>query len=160
MPDYKQLLAIDGGSFESGYVIWNGKRVIQAGIVLNEQMLVIIGNCAAWGATGMAIEKVMSHGMAMGQSVIDTAYWEGRFVQEYEGVSRSVAERVSRVDVRKHMCFNGLAKDPEIARALKDRFGEKPTKKTPNPVYGDIKLKDDEWQAFALAVTVWDRKDE
>jgi len=148
-----EVLAIDTGSYQSGWIVWDGSKLLDGGIDSNEEMLNIIGKYATQGSCGMAIEQVMSHGRAMGQSVIDTAYWEGRFVQEYQALSNVEALRIGRVAVRKFICYHGLAKDSEITRRLKDRFGEKPTKKNPNPVHGEVKLKDDMWQAWALGLT-------
>ena len=100
----------------------------------------------------MVIEMVASYGMAVGETVFETVFWIGRFFQAYDGK----AHRLYRKDVKMHLCHSMRAKGSNITQALRDRFGEKPTKTRPNPIFGDIKLKGHEWQAFALAVTWWD----
>ena len=100
----------------------------------------------------MAIEMVASYGMPVGATVFETVFWIGRFCEAWKGAFH----RIFRKDVKMHLCNNMRAKDSNLAQALRDRFGEKPTKLKPNPVYGEFKLKRDEWQAFAVAVTWMD----
>ena len=69
---------------------------------------------------------------------------------------------IPRREVRAHLCDNGGPKitDSVITAALVDRFAYgqknfgKGTKKEPGFFYG---FKKDIWQAFALAVTWWDK---
>ena len=142
------ILAIDPGNEQSAFVVWDGKYILQAGIIKNDDMLETIERNGEIGP--MVIEMVQSFGMAVGKTVFETVFWVGRFYQAYPGA----VYRLYRRDVKMHLCNNNAAKDSNISQALRDRFGEKPTKKKPNPVYGGYKLKRDEWQAWALAV-VW-----
>ena len=150
-----EIVAIDPGTEQSAYVVWNGKQVLDSGIVENailEAMLHLDGGCLSLMGV-CVIEKIASYGMAVGQTVFETVYWTGRFACAFG----PAVVRVPRKEVCLHICHSARAKDANISAALKDRFGDKPTKNNPNPVYGDIKLKADEWQAFALAVTWFDK---
>jgi len=144
------ILAIDPGPEQSGVVEWDGKRVISAAILPNNEIIETFYRGTVAG--DMVIEMVASYGMPVGESVFETVFWIGRFCEAWKGPFT----RISRKDVKMHLCHNTRAKDSNIRQALRDRFGEKPTKARPNPVYGEFKLKKDEWQAFALAVVWWD----
>jgi hypothetical protein len=104
----------------------------------------------------IVIEKVACYGMAVGESIFETCVWTGRFMQEFgkwlTGYSYSTVPiiRMTRADVKLHLCGTKRAKDANVIQALKDRFGEKGTKKKPGVLYG---IKKDEWQALAIAVT-------
>ena len=109
----------------------------------------------------MAIEQVRSYGMSVGQTTFDTVWWTGRFCQAWQGRHKDSDKdrfiQVPRMAIKMHWCHNSQAKDGNIVRAIKDRFGEIGTVKKPNLVYGEDgtvegKMKADMWQAFALAV--------
>jgi hypothetical protein len=102
-----------------------------------------------------AIEMVASYGMAVGKEVFDTCVTIGRFIQfaEERGAFRSI-DQIYRKEVKLNLCGQTRAKDANIIQALKDRFGDKGTKKNPGWFYG---FKADVWQAYALAVTYLDK---
>jgi len=145
------ILAIDPGNEQSAFVLWDGEKILNAAIIKNSELLAgIIGSSEF--KDEMVVEMVACMGMAVGKTVFETVFWIGRFYQAFRGGKN----RLYRKDVKMHLCNSMRAKDSNISQALRDRFGEKPTKTKPNPVYGDFKLKRDEWQAMALAVTWWD----
>jgi hypothetical protein len=98
----------------------------------------------------VVIEMVASYGMAVGKEVFDTCVWIGRF---YEVAGEGYTTLMPRIKVKQHLCHDSRAKDANIIQALKDRFGDKGTKKNPGWFYG---FKDDVWQAYALGVTYAD----
>ena len=153
----KGVIAIDPGNEKSAYVIWNGQEIIRSGIVVNEQMLSIVGSDAQ---DYLVIEKVACYGMPVGETVFETVYWTGRFCEAWSFRTgygyRTDFMRLPRHEVKMHLCHNMRAKDGNIRQALIDRFGENPTKQRPNPIYGENKISKDMWQAWALAVTYWD----
>jgi hypothetical protein len=145
------IFAIDPGNEKSAFVEWDGEQIHRAATVGNSDLInLIYGSISSHGP--MAIEMIAGYGMPVGKEVFETVYWIGRFCEAW----KERVDRVFRKDVKLHLCGSTRAKDSNIIQALKDRFGDKPTKKNPNPVYGEFKLKKDEWQAFALAVTWWD----
>ena len=57
--------------------------------------------------------------MPVGAEVFETVYWSGRFAEAY-GVEH--VERITRVDVKMHLCHTSRAKDGNIRQALIDRL--------------------------------------
>ena len=147
-----RILAIDPGNTESAYVVWDGKEIICFAKESNAIIKDLLSNKWAYASTYdlCAIEMVASYGMPVGATVFETCVWIGRFYEHAHDVSL-----VYRKDVKMHLCGQTRAKDSNIIQALKDRFGEKGTKKNPGLTYG---LAKDTWQAFALAVYVYDKQ--
>ena len=156
------ILAIDPGSEQSAWVLWDGRRVIRHG---KSENFGLLGGIAMeplnWAdewliADVVVIEWVASYGMPVGAEVFDTARWAGRYEQA-ANARRIPTQLVVRRDVKLHLCGQARAKDGNIRQALIDRFGGKDRaigrKASPGPLYG---LRADEWQALALAVTFHD----
>ena len=55
---------------------------------------------------------------------------------------------VYRRDVKMWLCGTPRAKDPNIAQALRDKYGDPGTKKNPGKIYG---VKSHLWAALAVA---------
>lgn len=96
----------------------------------------------------LVIERIASYGMPVSETVFETVFWTGRFVEHAEG-GRRQWDRITRKEIKLHLCNSLRANDAAVIQALKDRFGEKGTKKNPGLLYG---IKGDEWQALAVAV--------
>lgn len=147
------LLAVDPGTKQSGYCIYDGARVIESGVLPNDDMLVRVQQ---WPAMRLAIEMIASYGMAVGREVFETCVWIGRFQQAWR--SPEDVELVYRKDVKLHLCGSPRAKDPNIRQALLDMFpatggGKIPqigTKAKPGPLYG---VSSHVWAALGVAVT-------
>lgn len=150
----KPILAIDPGTFQSAVVGFDGEKAIDPLLIPNDDVVAYLSSAPS-RFTELAIEKIRPYGMAVGQSTIDTTWWSGRFYQVWP----HSAVMVPRVEVKKHICKNGLAKDTNIIQALIDRFAYgqgnrgKGTKREPGFFFG---FKKDVWQAFALAVTFFE----
>lgn len=145
----KAIFAIDPGTFKSAWCRFDGE-VIKAGIMPNLDLEAWLVEMVENGFDGsVAIEKIVSYGKAVGQETLDTCVWVGRFLHAAGG-----AQLIRRVDVKKHVCHDANAKDPNIRQALIDRFGNPGTKKAPGLTYG---LSADMWAALAVAVTAWDK---
>lgn len=142
------VAGLDPGPEESAVVSWDGSRVIERAYLPNSAMLDLI---CGWGIP-LAIEKIASFGMPVGAEVFETVYWSGRFAQAY---GPHEVERITRIDVKMHLCHTARAKDGNIRQALIDRFGKPGTKKAPGPLYG---ISGDLWSALAVAVTAHDRR--
>jgi hypothetical protein len=145
-----KILAIDPGNEESAYVLWDGKKILDFGKVSN---FVLLENKLKpddfdFPYDHCCIEMVASYGMPVGKTVFDTVFWIGRFFENCHAVCL-----IYRKEVKIHLCGQTRAKDSNIIQALKDRFGDKGTKKAPGLTYG---LSKDVWQAFALAVYYYD----
>ncbi len=144
------LLAIDPGTEQSAYVFLDCGDVDGHGIVSNEDLEDILRHTLC----PVACEWIEAMGMAVGREVFETVYWVGRFA----AVSGQF-HRVTRRQVKLHLCGNMKAKDPNIRQALIDLYGgskEKAIgkKKTPGPLYG---ISSHEWSALAVGVTFQNR---
>lgn len=146
------ILAIDPGTTTSAYVLWDGERVQEKGILSNDEVVNMLFHWFAPVPPKLVIEQIESYGMPIGRTTLETVFWSGRFCEAWPEEWSLLPRR----QVKLHLCGTARAKDSNIIQALKDRFGDKPTPKKPNWIYGEHKLKRDEWQAFALAVTAWD----
>lgn len=141
------IVAIDPGPKESALVIWNGKHIQTAVKEPNDDIRFRLSERYH---RDVVCERVESYGMAVGREVFETCFWTGRFWEASAGGFLLVPRR----EVKLHVCGRPQAKDANIRQALIDRFGAKGTKKDPGLTY---QLKADTWQAFALAVTTFDR---
>lgn len=138
-------LAIDPGTTESGYVFLDKEgKIAGSGIEPNREILKIVGPHKG----PLAIEMIASYGMPVGREVFETCVWIGRYMEHY--FDAEAVRLIYRKDVKKHICFNAQAKDPNIRQALIDKLGPPGTKKEPGGTYG---VKSHAWAALAVAVT-------
>lgn len=151
----KNVMFIDPGDTQSAICIvkdgkaWSWKEA-------NDDILLRVRTVDVDMLESIGIEMVACYGMPVGKTVFDTAYWVGRFDQVLR--DRAVVPRiVYRKEIKMHLCHNMKAKDGNIAQALRDRFGEKGTKKAPGFFYGFSK---DMWQAMAGCAYLMDKAEE
>jgi hypothetical protein len=148
------ILAIDPGTNQSGYVLWSTltNRPEHFDILENNEMLKRIHGLND-RADVCAIEMIGHYGTGMpaGKEVFETCIWIGRFQQTF--VRPNDVQLIKRATIKTHLCGSARAKDGNVSQALRDRFGEKGTKANPGPFYG---VKSHIWQACALAVYVAD----
>lgn len=151
------ILAIDPGPTHSAFVVWDGEAIHRASKWPNSELLSNIP-CLGKTVDYVACELIQCYGMPVGKEVFDTAYFSGRIWERVVSMADNAGHfsLVSRRDVKLHLCGQARAKDGNIRQALIDRFGAKGTKKEPGLTYN---LKADTWQAFALAVTCFDKPD-
>lgn len=140
-------IGIDPGTTESGYVILDQGAIRESGVIVNAEMLELVKRV---DSDVLAIEWIQAMGMAVGKEVFETCMWVGRFVQ----ASRTTAETVRlipRNKIKLHHCNSNRAKDANIAAALREKYGEKGTKKAPGFFFG---VNSHAWQACAVAFYV------
>jgi len=152
------ILAIDPGTTESGYVVWDGSRVLEKGVYQNDDMLITIGNWVSWDADILAIEEIghFGTGMPAGKEVFLTCRWTGRFIQRWIDSNPHrprMATCVLRSPIKTHLCGTPRAKDANVRQAVVDRLGSPGTKKTPGVIYG---VTSHSMQALAVALYVSD----
>ncbi len=145
-----QILAIDPGTTQSAYVVWNMTydMLFDFGILPNLEILWIVKkNREAL----LKIEMVGHYGAGMpaGKSVFETCIWIGAFIEAYGHMNIFQDCLILRKTIVTHLCGSPRAKDSNVRQALIDRFGEPGTKKNPGRLYG---VKKDIWSALALAV--------
>lgn len=151
------ILAIDPGTEESGWCVFDGGAVAASGVMSNAEMLDYLQR-AHFAINGhrLAIEMIASYGMPVGREVFETCVWIGRFTQAWH--IPGAVELVYRKDVKMHLCGTTKAKDPNVRQALIDMFpgtggGKTPqvgTKGQPGPLFG---VSSHAWAALGVAVT-------
>ena len=154
------IFAIDPGNTDSGFAFISmpDLQILAFGKVENERLLQNIPFLAGQ-ADHFAIEMVASYGMPVGKDVFETCVWIGRFIEAAEKQHHFVY----RKDEKMCLCHDSRAKDSNIRQALIDRYAKfdfkngKGTKKNPDTFYGVSK---DVWQAIAVGVTYYERKDD
>lgn len=148
------ILSIDPGCIETAYTLIdeNDLHIVEHGKVKNETLLLFITHLNS-RVNHIAIEMIASMGMAVGTEVFETVFWIGRFWEASEKHSRCKKLKIYRKEEKINLCGTMKAKDSNIIQALKDRFGDKGTKKNPGWFFG---FAADIWQAYAVGVTYYD----
>lgn len=160
-----RVLAIDPGTSQSAFVVWNSQwdplssavirgftpgHVERCGIEPNEtlvRMLQFRETTDMQGFDVAAIEMVACYGMAVGKEVFETCVWIGRMVERCRPEPRLIYRR----DVKMHHCNSARAKDANIRQALIDKYGPCGTKSSPGVLYG---VKSHLWSALAIATFI------
>lgn len=137
-----RILAIDPGTHESGYVLYDGS-VLEAGVLPNHDLLLKVAND---DSDVLAIEKVVSYGRAVGQEVFDTCEWAGRFRQVWGSPDESLS--ISRLQVKKALGLKGADDDAKVNAKLREVIGDKGTKANPGPTFGVVSHA---WAALGVA---------
>ena len=151
------LLAIDPGTTQSGFVVFDGQRVIESGVHQNEEVLRLIAASQERRITSLAIEMIACYGMGVGREVFETCVWIGRFQQAWH--DPGAVRLVYRREVKLHLCESVKAKDANVWVALVDKFGGRDaavgSKRAPGPLYG---VKSHARAALGVAVTTFETK--
>ena len=144
------ILAIDPGTYESGYVIIDAEgQVLEAGVLPNGDIkkLVYARSASETGWT-MAVEMIASYGMPVGREVFETCVFIGMLLEAWDHEK----VKVYRKDVKLHLCGTPRAKDGNIRQALIDLYGGDSVaignKKNPGPLY---RVKSHAWAALGVA---------
>jgi Holliday junction resolvasome RuvABC endonuclease subunit len=146
------LLSIDPGTEQSGWVVLDDdNRIVSSGVNLNTDVLTAVREYE-----DVAIEMIASYGMPVGREVFETCVWIGRYI-EAASVPDDVV-RVTRNEVKNHLCGSSKAKDPNVRQALIDLFGPPGKKSAPGPTFG---VTSHAWAALGVAATALklERKD-
>ena len=150
-----RILAIDPGQEESGWIIWDSdnEKILQMGIDPNVTFLSWLESASGPLVEAAAIEMVGHYGtgMAAGKSVFDTCVFIGELKHALRGLNPKL---ILRPDIRLHFCHQRNAKPANVNQVLRDRFGDKGTKKNPGKLFG---VRDHIWSALALAVFFADK---
>ena len=150
------VIGLDPGTEQSALVTYDGTSILAHDTLVNKSVLECLGAIHdRWHTVILAIEQIESMGMPVGKETFETVFWSGRFAQAW---APRLWDRVTRRQVKQHLCFSIRATDANIRQALYDRFGPGKTKavgtkKAPGPLYG---LKGHEFAALAVAVTYYD----
>ena len=156
------LLAIDPGTFASGWVLINTstRKPFACGKTENERLLEMISEEELWTPEAV-IEMMTSYGARVGREVLETCVWIGRFLQEAADAGTRTSTMYRR-DVKLELVGLTRATDADLRQYLEDRFAYgvknhgKGTKSEPGWFYG---FRADIWQAYALGVAWTDRQE-
>lgn len=146
------MLAIDPGPTRSGWCILDGTHVRDSGVDDNHELL-------RWVQHGqhcdtLAIETMQASYGLVGESVVDTLVWVGRYRQAWR--DPEAVQLISRQRVKAAICNgNTRASDSGVRLALIERLGPPGTKRAPGPTYG---VTSHTWAALAVAVAVQDAR--
>lgn len=162
-----QILAVDPGTTESGWVIYDPIRnvVVNCGIDKNEAVMSLM-RTESGPNVWFVCERMSCQGMAVGQETFDTVEFIGAMLHQAmgpKGWDRRHDFTVKRTEEKVHLCGTARAKDPNIRQAIIDQFpatgGGKckqvGTKKQPGPLYG---VHSHIWSALAVALTWYGTK--
>ena len=152
-----KVFAIDPGNEQSAYCIIDDEyHFLEAAKLPNKDVMEIL--LQKLDETDVVvIERMMSYGMAVGETTFISCEWIGRFSQEAE--KKAKVEYIYRKDEKVWLCNDMRAKDANIRAALIERFAKKDkvngrgTKKDPDVFYG---FKADMWSAAGIATTFMD----
>lgn len=158
----RYLLAIDPGTFASGWVVMDEttRRPIRFGKDENEDLLRMIQAGDVW-APEVVVEMLTSYGAPVGRETLETCVWVGRFLQAAAMDGRKI-QTMNRRDVKYELTGSTRANDAMIRQYLVDRFAYgvrnhgKGTQDFPGWFYG---FRADIWQAYALGVAWIDQKE-
>ena len=158
-------LGIDPGPEKSAYIllsITDNKLVdiVDKNHVDNKDMKrTILSKHILYPKLEIAIETIVSYGMCLGKTTINTAIWVGRYYQLVEDLGRTPT-LIERPEVKLNLCHSKRAKDKNLTQALKDRFGSLGTKKKPGRLYnlkgGPKGAMGHIWSALSVAITYLD----
>lgn len=155
------ILALDPGPERSALVVMDGMTVFRA---MLEPNAYVLGVLRAWAGEGgaLVVEQIESFGMAVGREVFETCVWSGRFIEAWATGEHAQARpwaRLTRREIKLHLCGTVKAKDPNVRQALIDRYGGKDAaigrKAQPGPLHG---IRADMWAALACGVTYQDQQ--
>jgi Holliday junction resolvasome RuvABC endonuclease subunit len=139
------LLAIDPGTEQSGWVVLDDEnRIVSSGVHPNTDVLTAVREYE-----DVAIEMIASYGMPVGREVFETCVWVGRYIEAASEPDTVI--RVTRNEVKNHLCGSSKAKDPNVRQALIDLFGPPGKKSAPGPTFG---VTSHAWAALGVAATV------
>ncbi len=156
-------LAIDPGTTESGWVLWDEEteRIIEKGKHLNHDVLNRIVQGLYYDE--LVVEMFGNYGMGVGATVFESCVWLGRFVQKamdsgsIAGVEENI-HYITRSDVKLTLCGQVAKVNDKIIRMrIIEIYGEPKRKKADdtNPHYNDdeVRITNDMWAALAVAMT-------
>lgn len=125
----RRTLAIDPGTTESAYVVFIDGEPVEFGKVLNEELVRILGSGEGVPCFVLAIEMPACYGMAVGKSTMETCRWVGVFQEAFGLRDSCLVYRKARnqdegiESVTMHLCNSTRAKDPNVRKAIIDRYG-------------------------------------
>lgn len=147
-----RLYGLDPGTHQSALVCID-EGVVTGWLSDNAHILELLGDLPCGR---LVIEQIEAMGMAVGKEVFETCFFAGRCAQLWHerGAPWTMLPRRT---VKLHLCGSMQAKDPNIRKALLDRYGGEQAARKGGALSG---IKSHLWSAMALAVTYQEREQE
>jgi Holliday junction resolvasome RuvABC endonuclease subunit len=144
-----RVIGVDPGTTKSGVACYNlqTKSVEWSnGEMPNDQVLLLIRASMTNPETEIALERIAAiYGGVVGGETIKTIMFCGRVIQcAWPRIIRCLSPQ----EIRTAICGTAKAKDAGVTQALKDRIGDKGTKKNPGPTFG---VSSHAWRGLAVA---------
>lgn len=142
------VFGVDPGQLKSAWCCFDtvGRRVIWSGY---EDNVTVRRHLRGESSGALVIEMVQCYGSQMlGAPLFETCVWIGQFKEA--GRNFPIVATVLRPEAARHLCYKSNVKDGAMNQALRDKLGEKGTKKCPGPLFG---IHSHIWSALAVAVT-------
>ena len=158
------IIAIDPGNRESAFVIYRPEtmQIVEFGKRDNEILVPFLKGWSCIDDTFLAVEMIKSFGNAMGDEVLETCVWIGRFIEAW---NNEFYVKINRKTIVSVLCHNSRAGDSAVRQAVIDRFREAfgydssrkaiGNKKNPGRLYG---VSADVWSALAVALVFAEMK--
>ncbi len=154
-------VSIDPGTEKSAWVKFDQEKFKILNFALTPNAELVNSGVLRGSSAHLIVEVFKSYGNVIGDPVLETCVWIGRFLQAHMDTALvyTSPSLFTRKHVVTHICGgNPRAGDKHIRAALIDRFpriggGKTPsigTKGRPGPLYG---VTADIWAALAVAVT-------
>lgn len=120
----QMITAIDPGTDQSAILKFDGKKVWDAEMLPNTELL----NRVRQGRfVNLAVEMIASYGMPVGRETFETVLLIGRIMEAqrtyWGGAGQGETRLVYRKDVKMWLCGSMKAKDGNLKQALVDRHG-------------------------------------
>lgn len=150
------IIGIDPGSEQSGYVVLCNGIVIEHGVIANHRLLECL---ASWRTQpySLAIEMIQPMMQVAGKTVFETCTWIGRFIQCFD--NEKSTKLIYRAAVKAFITGKARGTDTTVRAALIERYGGEDKaigkKRSPGPLYG---IKSHAWQALAVAICASERQ--
>ncbi len=152
------VCGIDPGTLVSGIAVWDGERVLDSGVLPNDQLLenlpTHLQHCAIELPKAYVMKTQGGHAYVP-DHLTQTCYVIGRIQQRWFEKRGELPAMVPRSDVLRLLSANRRRKgsgtqDSQVRVALIALVGDKGTKANPGPTYG---VKSHAWQALGVAFT-------
>ena len=152
------VIGLDPGSESSAAVVYQDGKVLEHVMAENLALMqwLTVGGGLGNGRAKLVIEKIACYGMAVGAEVFETVFWSGIFARTY---GLDYTDRITRGEVKLHLCRSMRAKDANVRQAILDKFGGKEVaigkKANPGPLFG---IKSHCFAALGVAITYAETK--
>ena len=149
------ITGIDPGTKQSAIVTLTLDGTVMRSISYNLTENERVEDILRWDkADVMVYEWIQNYGRVVGEEVLRTAYWCGRFASAAEN-SGMLVEFTTRPKIVRHFTGQTNVKKAHVRQAILDRFGGSSAKRKGNILHG---ISNHLWDALAVAMFMLEEK--